>query len=552
MTRPVDQLRDIATQTELGQGGQPPVADPGLDGWAHFAFGILTDFQDRSIRAYDPQAHQYNGEYIHPSVYTLDLDISDGMLHGAQVPAVARAAVVREPRPARPDDPLDVGSAPLTSVGGGGGSTEGGSPLIPENIAWFQWTVLGDGGYHDRQILSREESMRGAVEFGLPGTGSYSVTLQVIFIDGRYGQQEASFVLRDFLIVSLGDSSASGEGNPDSNGLIVPTDHWICDAVTVSEMLDTLTPRMEVQPMWLEEKAHRSLVNGPAMAAQFFQHTSGRTLDAGARQVLLDKITFASFARSGAKVIEGLLDSQTQPPNKDFIQVGQVEEASRTVSGRQIDALLVNIGGNDIGFSGVLKDLLKSDNVFTANKDNNPASVSARIDALLAQLDTNYDLLKSAVDEKLHPRDVYITGYPTSLFDVTESDGSIGFLSCGVFLHDGFLDIGVSDYDLIKEKGSALNLLIQGKANHYGWHFVDVAPHFVGHGYCDRSTLWIGASESCGLQGDFEGTMHPTWYGHRRWARAFVDQLHAHTILPLPAGLPQPERLGPGLGMRSL
>jgi hypothetical protein len=539
------QLPDRGTRVAQGPGGQDPVADPSLNGWAHFAFGILTDFLQGSFRGYDPAVHKYFRKYIHPTSYGLDLDITDGMIHGAQVPVAARVAVAREPRPARPDDPLDVQRTPVAPVGGGGAG--GGPPSIPENIAWFQWTVLGDGGYHDRQILSRAESMRAAVQFELPHTGAYSVNLQVIFTDGRYGQQTASFSLRDFVIISLGDSTASGEGNPDSNG-IVGSGNWKCDAAVLSES-QGYTPDMEIQPSWMEEKAHRSLINGPAMAAQFFQHTYGRTLDAGAQRVVIDKITFASFARSGAKVIDGLLNSQTQPPNKDFIQTGQVEEASRTVNGRQINALLINIGGNDIGFSGVLTDLLESDNVFTANNDNDPAAVKARIDALLVQLDGNYDLLKAAVDENLHPRDVYITGYPTALFDATRPDGTIGFHACGVFQHGGDLDISQSDYNLIKEKGAALNFLIQRKARQFGWHFVDVEPHFVGRGYCDDNTLWVGASESCRRQGDFQGTMHPNWYGHRRWARAFVEQLQAHTILPLRPGLPQPGPLGPGSGM---
>ena len=146
--------------------------------------------------------------------------------------------------------------------------------------------------------------------------------------------------------------------------------------------------------------------------------------------------------------------------------------------GRQVDAL-VSIGGNDISFSGVLEDLVKGDNVFTASDENDPAVVKARIDAQLVQLATNYDRLKAEVDRLLAPREVY---QRVSYGPVRQGHARWGNPVPGMRPVTGLdLDIDGPDYDLIK-KGSELNYLIRRKARQFGWRFIDVVPNFVGHG----------------------------------------------------------------------
>ncbi|MFE6166182.1 hypothetical protein ACFQ7F_45650 [Streptomyces sp. NPDC056486] len=394
---------------------------------------------------------------------------------------------------------------------------------MPDNVLAFQWTVAGEGGFHDRKFSLRGGSISFAAHFKIPGTGKYSISLNVVFDDGKYGEQKATFVLRDFLIASIGDSFASGEGNPDSNGL-VHSGGWKCEAATLSRAAEW-TPDMLIEPKWVEKLAHRSLQGAHALAARSLHKASGRTLDAVGKLVTLDRVTFVSAARSGAAIPFGLLKPQTKPPGKDFIGIGQLEEIRRTVSGRRIDALLVSIGGNDLGFSSILRDLIEGDNIFTANHDNDPGSVIARIDEKIAGLRNDYDHLHVAVGQLLNPKAVFVNGYPTALFDKTMPDRSIGFHACGLF--QGWdLDIDASDYNLIRQKGDDLNSLIQEKVGSFpGWNFVDVAPDFIGRGYCDAHTLWVGASESCRNQGDFEGTMHPSREGHNICAARIASRL---------------------------
>jgi hypothetical protein len=534
------------------------VRDPLLDGWGHFSFYVGTDFlRGRDFRGYDRATHRYYASYINPDVYRLSIDIRDGMQNGAPLgdglgalgTASAASDPSRPPGSKRPGvelsmrrlsdldrwrrrmlgDITDFVNGPLAPPEPPE-PPEPVPPWVPEEVLGFEWIVSGANGFEDRKVRLRGDGHVLGVGFDLPSTGRYSISNRVFLKNGRFGQQTATFILREHFIVSLGDSSASGEGNPDSNGLI-HSGGWRCEQATFSQITG-LNPDMHIEAYWLEKLAHRSLTSGPAIACWFLQRLSGRTMVLGGGTAVLDKIVFASFARSGAGVIEGLLNTQAQPPNEDFIGVGQVEEASNAAAGRELDALLINIGGNDVGFSGVLSDLVAGDNVFTANDDNDPAAVEERIDSLLGQLEDNFDLLKSRVDSALRPRDVYITGYPINLFDVTRQDGSVGFRSCGLF--QGWdLDIDPPDYDLIMRKGTALNDVIRRKANEFGWHLVEVADDFVGHGYCDDETLWVGAEESCRKQGDFEGTMHPNLYGHLLWADRFVEKLEIHTVVPL-------------------
>lgn len=523
--------------------GNHAVADPSLDGWAHFAFGLHTVIPGGVLydqTGYDDKRHTYRQSYVNPNSYELWLDATDGLLHGAQ-PLPASVRRTRTPRPSRPGDALNAFPGLLIPpVGGGGFGGQGGGSLYPEDLLAFQWTVTGSGNYHNRRIVQRGDPISGGAGFtipcSIPNTATYTVNLHVVFDDGRYGEQSATFTLRDFLLVSIGDSFASGEGNPDSPGLVFSGDYK-CDAATLSRQRGW-KPEMKPQPVWVEKLAHRSLLGAHAQAASALHRPYGRTLDAQGKPVTVDRITFVSTARSGAGITDGLFNSQKQPPNKDFIGIGQIKEVQRILAGRHIDALMVSIGGNDVGFSGVLQDLVKGDNVFTANDDNNPAAVLARIDAQFTQLDANYDLLKADIDLLLAPTKVYINGYPTALFDQTKDDGTLHFHACGLF--QGWdLDIDLSDYQLIQQKGAELNTLIKKKARKYGWRFVDIAPDYVGRGYCDSRTLFVGASDSCRSQGDFEGTMHPTREAHRLGAEKFVAQLRRFSVpKPKPQAVP--------------
>jgi hypothetical protein len=160
---------------------------------------------------------------------------------------------------------------------------------------------------------------------------------------------------RDYLVVSIGDSYGSGEGNPD-----VPQ-------VFATGLGGIPLPWIQRGPRWEDKRCHRSATAGPAQAALQLEGSDVHS-----------SVTFLSFACSGANVKvhaydgtmpwdpyattntdkgSGILEgySGPEPPNGDFTdhldpQLTQVED---TVVHRKIDALVMSGGGNDIGFGGV-------------------------------------------------------------------------------------------------------------------------------------------------------------------------------------------------------
>jgi hypothetical protein len=222
---------------------------------------------------------------------------------------------------------------------------------------------------------------------------------------------------RDRLILALGDSYAAGEGNPDrpqsylgagnsgdtafrkavsefwSKPGADPYERWWRDP----GVLGTLTPAQ-----WWDPICHRSLYSQQLVATYLLSARRPK-----------EAVTFVSFACSGAEILDGVLAPQLHPPGVDDFDwpeanrarpLSQIEDAlsllcrnrlansverrnlydvadnldintdqkenlrkhplaRRAVCAdghtiRKIDAVLLSIGGNDIGFSGAVKNTL--------------------------------------------------------------------------------------------------------------------------------------------------------------------------------------------------
>ena len=108
------------------------------------------------------------------------------------------------------------------------------------------------------------------------------------------------------------------------------------------------------------------------------------------------------------------------------------------------------------------------------------------------------------------------------------------FSACDIFASavGGLLDISENEATMIKNASRTINQLLKRKADEFGWHFISLAEDFAGHGYCEggNNALWVRAEDSCNNQGDFDGTMHPTFRGHMLAARRYHDALVTHTM----------------------
>lgn len=91
----------------------------------------------------------------------------------------------------------------------------------------------------------------------------------------------------------------------------------------------------EVEPIWQDDYCHRSAKSGHAQAALSMENNDPRT-----------SVTFVHLACSGSQIFS----------NMAFLNLAdQIEEANKLIGDREIDAVLLSIGGNDAGFASVVK-----------------------------------------------------------------------------------------------------------------------------------------------------------------------------------------------------
>ncbi|RMH66983.1 MAG: hypothetical protein D6683_18215, partial [Actinomyces sp.] len=210
----------------------------------------------------------------------------------------------------------------------------------PAPLVRFDWAVTRDGTPVDDATtgecrLANDPSAPDTERLDFPAQGSYTVTLTVTDADGATSAVTHEVRVRDLLIVSMGDSSASGEGNPD-----------------------TLAPVALVggPDAFLFQRCHRSLTSGHSLAARAIEERDPHV-----------SVTFLSFACSGATVPEGILGPYEgiEPGDAAEDLPPQIEQALRAVcrvdiadcgliEQRLIDRLFIAIGINDIGFSDVV------------------------------------------------------------------------------------------------------------------------------------------------------------------------------------------------------
>ena len=127
--------------------------------------------------------------------------------------------------------------------------------------------------------------------------------------------------VNDYLFVVLGDSYASGEGNP-RNVLA-----WIDD------------PDRPFAPYYDDAACNRSTRSGPAQAALALEKSSDKS-----------SVTLIDVACSGATVNSGMLGPQRGAGQT----LSQIQQVQQVIGNRAIDIVVFSIGGNDIGFTSIL------------------------------------------------------------------------------------------------------------------------------------------------------------------------------------------------------
>ena len=363
--------------------------------------------------------------------------------------------------------------------------------------------------------------------------GTYQVTLKVQDNLDHTATTTKTVIVQDWLIIGLGDSYASGEGNPE---IPIAEDFYIDNNL-----------RPSAKARWQQpENCHRSAYSGQAQAAIQLEQADPRT-----------SVTFVHLACSG-NTIENLI--------KDG---GQLDQAKDLIGDRVVDAIVISIGGNDINFSSIVKACMWQKNCHVnADSDLGLESIKNTACSFPTVLD---ELFRTNIRDKcLKAYDGFIKDTPNSAKDYFES----GEKTLADKYHKlnnelkEFLDIDSGDqlpYDKVfiteypditrddfgniceppylglpgwsRAEGkwasefvlSRLNKKIKAAAAKYNWVYVDdISNSFKPHGYCAVGGWVVSLEETFLIQGDQNGVVHPNRDGHNNYAQKINIKLTQH------------------------
>ena len=368
-------------------------------------------------------------------------------------------------------------------------STAGGDD--PADELSYAWTLDGEPFGPDDCRFSHE--------FG--DEGEHTVRLEVTGASGRTDTTSHVVEVDDLLIFSIGDSVASGEGNPDIPGSGSAPWPWSDNS------------------RWQDRQCNRTAKAGPALAAADIEQRDPR-----------QSVTFVHLACSGATVwgpdhsTGGLLSPyEGINPSEGTLLAPQLDQLEQIARGREVDAVFISIGANDLAFSKVVAGCLTNFGCYEDDED-----IAAEFDRRLADLPLHYEWLDRRLEE-LGIDDVYITEY----FDPTVDHRGAWNLSCTANLGQAGLSDSETRWAADHVMGN-LNGSVREAALRHGWHFVgDIAERFHGHGYCAEDPYVVQLGASFMDQSDKNGAFHPNNAGHEIYGERIADEFSARRQPPV-------------------
>jgi hypothetical protein len=329
----------------------------------------------------------------------------------------------------------------------------------------------------------------------------------------------------NILMVVMGDSYASGEGNPRN------VNAWLRNGSN------------GFQPYWDDKACNRSVHGGPAQAALRLEKSSAKT-----------SVTLVDVSCSGATVDRGILGSQLPG------QKSQIEQIAALIGDRTIDALSLTVGGNDVGFSSILTTCATAANCPIAKASANPLAVfpnvQTGVQTLTAQLRNSYTLINNCLQGSpcKSPRGVDLPGlsispggkvFLSSYPDITRAaDGSIcSYLTINradfQWARDTILNPGpTSPYAYITTRSQrveldvtagSLNSTINGTST-LNWQPVmgiwgASGNSTTGRGVCAGANAWVFGLT--GFTGFTSGSFHPNPMGLEVMGKEILAQMKA-------------------------
>jgi hypothetical protein len=312
--------------------------------------------------------------------------------------------------------------------------------------------------------------------------------------------------LGDFVVLSIGDSVASGEGNPVVGRSRVSDD----PAVINKGLWDDPGSNYPTN----DNECHRTVSAGPAMATGFLESTNPSS-----------GITFLHVACSGAKINAGPVQSilnQLRNARRNLENARLLAGGVADGDPINVDVLLISAGGNNIagGFGNIVTSCVAlddcSEDAATINTINDSFdALPLAYQQLANEINTPTENTRGTVS------DVYIAEYYDPTRDETGEFPTIASCPLGGLRQSEWMFL----YNSVV---APLNANIALAAATHGWHLVDgIAAAFRTHGYCaPAASRWVlSVADSLQVQGEQLGTAHPNLPGHQSYSSHIRDSI---------------------------
>jgi lysophospholipase L1-like esterase len=384
-------------------------------------------------------------------------------------------------------------SPSATMIGAGNYVAQPNERLINGSLSWYLGNtfsvVLNACG---SQGDSYSWAVTGATTVRTPPKPMKKCTSSVMLPEGTYSfaltvksgrstvKQTMRGTVNNYVMVSMGDSYASGEGNPRN------IDAYLEQAGLFSSFT----------PYWDDSACARSTHSAPARAALELEKSSPYF-----------SVTLIDVSCSGATINAGVLGPQARARQT----ASQVEQARALAAGQRIDAITLSVGGNDIGFGAILQACALQANCPTQPSSTPPLkgypSTQAGAQANLAALPAKYAAVNAALAGLAPGAPIFPTMYPDITRDangapctyLTMSQSDFAWARATLLVPDP-----QSPYSYVTTSGATvpmalpagtLNSQIAATAGALGWS--DIAGTWgasgnseVGHGVCAGSQAW--------------------------------------------------------------
>ncbi len=338
-------------------------------------------------------------------------------------------------------------------------------------------------------------------------------------------------------------------------------------AITIGTAREALRRALDtLAPTWQDQRCNRSAISGQARAALALERADPHT-----------SVTLVHLACSGATVAEGLIGpyAGVEVPEGAADLPPQVDRAAALISGREVDALLLSIGGNDVGFGPMIVACMIGQPCSALNAPAEPgiadqigitcataaalggdctadfedliadyvdtrsaASIFAQGSALLpsryAALAERLALAFPAIAAE--PGRVLIAEYPNAVEDDDGSACDAGSDGLTRMLPGITADESTWFRDQVTQ---GLDALVADAAGEHGWTLVDgIYDAFHGHGYCAEHGWMRRMQDAFTMQGTKEGAVHPTREGQGVYRDRYLAALEAALYADDGTGLP--------------